>query len=417
MGFVLTLSYIALTLLSVSDALPALAPYRVQLVIAVVTTLASLLSVMVSQRPVLNTQMFLWVGVVGTVLFSRLAQGWLGGIPLAFADFLPSAMLYVFLFVNVSTELRLKIIRLLLIFIGLYLSYHGISAYYNDLESPYIMKQAIHPIVTPEVQYLYRVRALGFLEDPNDFSQFLLFLLPLIFHEWKRKSWVVRLLFTLPAASTLLYTMYLTRSRGALVGLAATVAFALKLRLNAALAAVGSVLTVIGLLALNFAGGRALSLGGGADRISLWSDGLGMFKRSPLWGVGYNAYADNAGGMTAHNSYLLALAETGFLGYFFWLGMIVTAVQQILAMLEKTPKDSPTYPWVTTARLCLYGFLVTSFFLSRTYDSPTYLVLGLVAAIASQYPGALLPHPMWGITTAGLALGTVVFLYAVVRIG
>ncbi|MEZ5356543.1 MAG: O-antigen ligase family protein [Bryobacteraceae bacterium] len=417
MGFALTLLYVALTLLSVAEAMPTLAPYRVQLVIAIITTLASLVSVMVSHRPIFNTQMFLWFGVVGTVLFSRLAQGWLGGIPLAFADFLPSAMLYVFLFINVSTELRLKLTRLVLIFVGLYLAGNGISAYYHDLESPYIMKQAIHPIVTPEVQYLYRVRALGFLEDPNDFSQFLLFLLPLIFHNWKRKSWTVKMLFTLPAAGVVLYTMYLTRSRGALVGLAAIVAFAIKLRMNTVLAAIASVATVVVLIGLNFAGGRALSLGGGADRISIWSDGLGMFKRSPLWGVGYNAYADNAGGMTAHNSYLLALSETGLLGYFFWLGMVVTAVHQIQAMLENTPKDSPSYPWVTTVRLCLYGFLVTSFFLSRTYDSPTYLVLGLVAAVASLHPEGLLPHPMWAITTAGLALGTVVFLYAVVRIG
>jgi hypothetical protein len=80
-------------------------------------------------------------------------------------------------------------------------------------------------------------------------------------------------------------------------------------------------------------------------RISLWGEALDVFRTHPIVGVGMNRfgeYSDN--GLTAHNSYVLCLAEIGIIGYFCWMGTIVsswTGLTMILATgkKEKTEEE------------------------------------------------------------------------------
>ena len=60
------------------------------------------------------------------------------------------------------------------------------------------------------------------------------------------------------------------------------------------------------------------------SRVAAWVTGLGIFKAHPVFGIGIDNFSDyNETGNTAHNSYVLCLAELGMFGYFFWMGMIV----------------------------------------------------------------------------------------------
>ena len=77
------------------------------------------------------------------------------------------------------------------------------------------------------------------------------------------------------------------------------------------------------MLALDFTGGRGISASNGADRLEAWANGLEMFKSAPLFGIGFNGFTDLYE-ITAHNSFVLCLAELGLLGSTLWLAMLVT---------------------------------------------------------------------------------------------
>src|SRR5207244_319633 len=55
-------------------------------------------------------------------------------------------------------------------------------------------------------------------------------------------------------------------------------------------------------------------------RILAWQAGLKMFEESPVIGVGYKEFPKRHV-LTAHNSFMLALAESGFLGAMAWVGL------------------------------------------------------------------------------------------------
>jgi O-antigen ligase len=192
------------------------------------------------------------------------------------------------------------------------------------------------------------------------------------------------------------------------------------------------------MFALNFTGGRAIGPAEGADRLEAWSAGLQLFKSAPLFGTGFGSFTD-FNEITAHNSFVLCLAELGLVGSTIWLALIVTTMTSLNGIIKRR-EETPTAggdrqehipdpavetsvfeslaittttaiateveteiepeidvapeelqkvpkPWVVAMRLALVGFIATSWFLSRTYSTPMYLILGLAAAtIALQRP-------------------------------
>ena len=64
------------------------------------------------------------------------------------------------------------------------------------------------------------------------------------------------------------------------------------------------------------------------DRIQLWSDGLLLFRQSPLFGIGRDQF-DKAEGLVAHNSYVHTFAKLGLFGGFFFIGAFVVALESL----------------------------------------------------------------------------------------
>ena len=124
---------------------------------------------------------------------------------------------------------------------------------------------------------------------------------------------VANVFVVLVPAAVLLWATYLTHSRGGLIALAAVTLLASRKKLGTAPSTILAVVFVFGMLALDFTGGRGISAVDGADRLEAWASGLEMFKSSPLFGIGFNNFAD-LNGITAHNSFVLCLAELGLLG-------------------------------------------------------------------------------------------------------
>jgi O-antigen ligase len=427
--------YVSLVHLSIAHRLPQLAPYRVMLILAIAGALISVFSIVVQQLSLRTPQFILLVGFIASIGVSRAMNGWFGGVHLGILDFLPDAIVLLLVAANCYTVKRLRWFVAVLALTALFQVWQGYRAYASgDPEHPLIYEdKRIVDRSGPQwiIETTLRVRALGILNDPNDFAQYLVTMLPLLIVFWRPKKWLRNTLLVLLPAAVLLFGVYLTHSRGALVGLAFLTLLACKDRLGRIGSGVVVGIVILGFIILDFSGGRAISIAGGKDRLDIWSDGLGMFKSSPLWGIGYRAFTDYSS-HTAHNSFLLALTELGLFGYFFWIGMIVVTIRQ-LRMLRKPQPGVKLNPeltrWAQILHVAFGTYLATCWFLSRTYAPLFYVLVAMAMALVevqrrsspksvqvSVSAPARRPTLSWPFVTVGLQVVSVIVLYVSVRL-
>jgi O-antigen ligase len=298
---------------------------------------------------------------------------------------------------------------------------------------------------------LARIRGAGFLSDPNDLAQILLIALPLAVLAWRRGRQVVNFFVVLVPVALLLWTTYLTHSRGGLIALAAIALMAARKKLGTTASTALAAVFVLGMIALDFTGGRGISAADGTDRLEAWASGLEMFKSAPIFGVGCNLFTE-VHDITAHNSFVLCLAELGLLGSALWMALLVTTtmgLNRIIVQKKRQPSrffgllhlfemssitgtarlalnsapsggllalkyeyassalpaavsanapefethmeavPSPGVPqqWIVAMRLALVSFMTTAWFLSRSYTITMYLVLGLATATIALQHG------------------------------
>ena len=115
----------------------------------------------------------------------------------------------------------------------------------------------------------------------------------------------------------LLYGVFLTHSRGALLALLAMAVVAGRRRIGTVPALLLAAGLFAGAMALDFTGGRDISAESGSDRTDLWGGSMQLLKSHPLFGVGFGNFADYLG-LTAHNSVMVCAAELGLFGLYFW---------------------------------------------------------------------------------------------------
>jgi hypothetical protein len=272
-----------------------------------------------------------------------------------------------------------------------------------NMEHPYLLAMASN-----QGQMIYRIRGLGLINDPNDFGQLLVCVTPLLFFFWRAKKLVFNIVLVVLPACVLLTGVYLTHSRGALLALMAMAVVAARRRIGTVPALVLAVALFAGAMALHFTGGRDISAESGADRTSLWGQGLEIFKAHPLFGVGFGNMGDYTDThQTAHNSVVVCAAELGLFGLYFWSLFLLPTVRDALTAAspakvtegevvapEESPFPQPAWNVQTLDKaainrlgqlvvLSLTGFLVAAWFLSRAYVL-TFFLLGGVAEIVFE---------------------------------
>ncbi len=440
MGFILTAVYIVVTIISPEQFGPEWANYHALTYLAGITFLFSLPMIFSRTQLRSSIQTFLMLGFIFAIALSAVANGWIGGAFATWQIFLPSAAVFFFIVANVTSIRRLKILTLAAVASCLVVVVEALCGYYVGFRADmFVLQQSLY---TPDgvLGQLARLRGAGFLNDPNDFAQILLIALPLLFMAWQKRRPAANSLIVLLPAAVLLWAIYLTHSRGALIALAILGLMAAQKRLGTITSVVLIAVLIVGLVAVNFTGGRGISVIDGADRLGAWASGLEMFKRAPLFGIGFGAFTD-FNDITAHNSFVLCLAELGLVGTTLWVALQVTTIinlNRIISQQRKwhikpssagnvdrkeeftfldavpdsgespataevgtamntnvekaiEPAHQPIVPinWLLTMRLALVGFVMTSWFLSRSYSTPMYLMLGLATAmIALQRPTA-----------------------------
>jgi hypothetical protein len=124
--------------------------------------------------------------------------------------------------------------------------------------------------------------------------------------------------------------------------------------------------------------------------------------------------------MTAHNSFLLVAAELGMIGYFLWMSMIVVTLIQLNRIPQVVGKSDPSLVrWAVGLRISLGGYLFTSFFLSRAYELPLFMLLGMCGGVIIAAGGddaVTLRGSGWPVWSLISCVGILALIYAMLRL-
>lgn len=388
MGLVITLVYLILTLMTPQELVPDLLEYRIVLVVFLLALTASIFTAVGNHFSFQAPQIPLEIGLIVygaiTVIW---ADKWLGGAYSAMLDLLFLTGIVLVVSWNVVTPGRLRVIIFAISLVGMIITIQAIVAITTGYRlEEFSMLDKEPDKATGAIIYTYRICGLGLLHDPNDLAQFLLIDTALLGCCWKKGKMAANLFLVLLPASLLLTGVLLTHSRGAFLAVIVMVFFLLQKRLGKAAYLVGGALGVVMVGAMVALTGRELSMseGSAAGRLDAWYEGMQMFKNSPLFGVGYARFTEHHY-LTAHNSYMLCIAELGFPGFLLWLGPFVVSILQMRSLSslpDTTPQAAELRQMGRCVLLALTMFGVTAWFLSRSYTTVLYILLGCTVGVA-----------------------------------
>jgi hypothetical protein len=461
MGFVLSVLYFVTYYLTPRVLFGPLAPYRIELIIAVFLMLVSAPKLMLGSFVLKSPQSLALAGLAMAVFLSVLIGAhWIGGAIQACLAFIPGPLAYFLVCLHCDSKKKLQFLAAIMLFVclfvianGSYEMLHGVPV--TDTLQPggsdtpaqiaWNMGSSYLFVMRSDAgEWFYRLRGQGQINDPNDLGQFIICVIPLVFLLWKSGKTLRNVLIVILPVCVLLLGAYLTHSRGALLALMVVAAVAARRRIGT----IASVIVAGGLfaasVALQFTGGRDISATAGADRTALWGIALQLFKSHFLFGVGFGRMMDFAEN-TAHNSVAVCVAELGIFGLLFWSMFLLPAVRDalIIASSGKVTEGQPIAADVdlllqTTSKtetidkaeinrmgrlvfLSLLGFLVAGWFLSRAFVMTLFLLGGLVEVVYQMALQRGMVAPRMKLVrvfpySAGLAICLVLVLYVTLRI-
>jgi len=125
-------------------------------------------------------------------------------------------------------------------------------------------------------------------------------------------------------------------------------------------------------------------------RYEAWAAGLEMFKSSPLFGVGHRMFGE-VHYMTAHNSYVLTLAELGMPGMFLFICLLVLTIKMLwrgVVDLRAVPGSEPAQIW----GIALLGSFAAIAFQILTLSFAYHCVLWIMFGLAGAWWSAVRTH-------------------------
>jgi putative inorganic carbon (hco3(-)) transporter len=448
MTFALFILYVVLSYVHPGEVVPALASYRVAYWIGSAGLLVAVGSFVARRGPGLATLQFagLISFAIATCASLMLADRWLGAPLVVIQRFGPSIAMFVLATAGVGSLRRLRLASNCIIGLTLILAIQALAAYHfgynsrlfllhpaargeepsgiaDDSGNSVDVDEAADLISEDDGADLTRIRGLGMMHDPNDLAMGLVVAVGLIAGIWRAAPGPRNVALTL-AAGVLIYGVYLTRSRGGVLALAIVLWRWASRRIGRFPAAILFAALVAGILALDY-GGRQFSIDpdeSAAGRLTAWTEGLEMLKMKPILGVGYGQFLEYHT-LTAHNSLVLCFAETGLIGCFFWVGLLVVTLLELRALRSLADGDAFDEIVRDSAEglhLSLIGFLAASFFLSRTFVPTLYLIIGLAAALTTIARNSgrrisLPAFPALGTFVLGCELASIAVVYAIVK--
>ncbi len=340
----------------------------------------------------------------------------------------------------------------------------------NAMHGTFVVDEVRDP-KTGEITKVNRMCGTGIFNDPNDLALVLITAVPMCLCWITDPSKKMTRPFWLGLLLLFGYALMLTYSRGGFLALLAGLGTLFYLKFGSKKTILLGLLFLPALLVV-FAG-RMTSIsadeGTGQTRIQLWSDGLYIFRMSPLFGIGMDNYTQFSSHV-AHHSFIHCFTELGLIGGTLFLGAFYFALKGMydlrvspLAPVPRgegpgvrgsasraengpswgtlnplTPSPFPPgyrgrreedhaedvdpelrrlHPFLTAT---LVAYTIGICFLSRSYIVPTYMMLGIAVVYmrlrVKETPKAL-PAPTifaWP-RLAGISFGFLAASYTFVR--
>lgn len=396
--FALSLLYLAFTIIRPQDYVPGMAGLPIMSALLVLAFLSWLGS---AEKNFAAPQFLLLPAFLLVAMASQVVNGWGGGVLYVLSQLGPSVIIFFVLTTAINSPRRVAITFGVISVSAMVLALHS-------------AQQAAHGIGWTGMTLGEdgRIRYVGIFNDPNDIGLLFVMALPMAAYLSAHAGFFGRW-FWRAGVALLLWGVYLTQSRGTQLAVLVMGAVFLWRRRGAVTALVLSAGGLIGLMLLPSS--RMTELDASEEsalgRVDAWYEGLDMFKTHPLFGVGAGNFTDY-NELTAHNSFVLVLAETGFLGFVTWLAFVGYGFWMMTTLLNHQPEWSPgqgeASEWpaelaLSLTLLCaLSGFFAAAFFLSRSYNIMLYT---LAAIVVAQYMGARQRHPtlpLFSLSTSGL---------------
>ncbi len=240
-----------------------------------------------------------------------------------------------------------------------------------------------------------RVRYRGILQDPNELALALCCALAFSFAFVQRRPGITPRLVLAGALVLVGTATIMTGSRGGqlvfLIVLGGNFLRRVSMRRLAAAATL-----VLPILLL---GGRS---GAEADesaelRLTAWREALAMVRQHPIFGVGQGQFTQYHE-QTAHNSYLLVVAELGLPGMLLWSIVVYLSIKIPLVgyrRYEGVIGAEMARDWARALLVSASAMLVGIMFLSMSYHAMLWIYLGLCGAF---YSAAIAHDPEWRVT-------------------
>jgi O-antigen ligase len=348
---------------------------------------------------------------------SHLANFWLTGAIQTFERFSKVVVTYFLIVFTCISWRRIKILMWALVLMSTFLAVQAIVQIYTGyglVGGEALLRGEGEALLAGEG--VLQARGIGIFEDPNDLAlnivPMIAFVLPAFHKGVLSRTWLTGLIFMIPMVTGVIYT----RSRGGILGMAAVAWFYLHKRVGKVVAIGGVFVLFSILMAIPRMSEIDTQEASARGRLDHWSYGLGLLKQHPLFGVGVDRFTDDYS-HTAHNSFVLVVAEAGFMGGFLWLSLFYATFREIKYMrdLDRGP------PFLDEFADCmvgaLVGWLVCAFFLSQTYMWLSYILMGLVVAaknplVTEDGVDPSVPFGLVQIRNAGiLTVGAIVFMH------
>lgn len=220
--------------------------------------------------------------------------------------------------------------------------------------------------------------------NANDLASLIVLVMPFAaMLLWRRGRKVSRPLAGVLLVAILLFGLWLSQSRGAILSLGLSgfsyFLFCVKKSFRTNFLLIGGVLGVVVLM--SSLDRKAEDMEGSSEsRMNYAVAGFRMLKSNPLFGVGLNMYPkryeqfssnfNEYGERTAHSSWVLVMSETGVFGLVLFVALFVHAFRLSLKIRHQRPEFL----------MSLSGYGLAMSFLSHTYIAPPYLLYSLILA-------------------------------------
>ncbi len=389
MSFFLFFLYLFGLLIRPQDFLAFMFEWPVISVVSVLLLLSGCLFRLKLNAP----QYFHVFGLLVVIPISLFLVSWSLLVDRTFDFFLYSVLPFLFVAAFADTLKREEKILAILVLFGAIMSFHGIDQIL-DPEKIGWSGMAAQARYDSGDEAIWQIRYVGIFNDPNDLGMYLLFCIPLIMYFLNRDGFGLKVALWIPLLMLHLYAIWLTNSRGTMAALLAIAALYTLFRYGGIKAVVVLAIALPVLVPVFFALAPSRMLivddESSMERIYAWSEGIKMFKWRPVFGVGKGEFMAHHP-KTAHNSWVLVLAEMGMLGYSLWMAMLSYSVFQLwykykflgdrLAELGVLTAQEIRERKIAFALLfSILGALAAAFFISRSYVIVIFLMCGLAVA-------------------------------------